>query len=41
MAKTEEEMANLLQCIEKISGEDSVKLNCSKCHLLKVDRAGV
>jgi hypothetical protein len=40
MAKTEEEIANLLQCIEKISGEVGLKLNRSKC-LLKVDRAGV
>jgi hypothetical protein len=41
MTKTEDEMANLLQCIEKISGEVGLKLNCSKCCLLKVDRAGV
>jgi hypothetical protein len=38
---TEEEMANLLQRIERISGEVGLKLNLSKCCLLKVDRAGV
>jgi hypothetical protein len=41
MEKTEEEMANLLQRIERISGEVGLKLNHSKCCLLKVDRAGV
>jgi hypothetical protein len=41
MAKTVEEMANLLQCIERISGEVGLKLNRSKCCLLKGDRAGV
>jgi hypothetical protein len=41
MAKTEEEMANLLQCTEKICGEVGLKLNHSICCLLKVDRAGV
>jgi len=41
MTKTEEEMANLLQRIERISGEVGLKLNRSKSCLLKVDRAGV
>jgi hypothetical protein len=41
MAKTEEQMANLIKCIEKISGEVGLKLNRSKCCLLNVDRAGV
>jgi hypothetical protein len=27
--------------MEKITGEVGLKLNCSKCCLLKVDRAGV
>jgi hypothetical protein len=40
MANTEEEMDNLLQRIERISGEIGLKLNRSKCCLLKVDRAG-
>jgi hypothetical protein len=41
MAKTEEEMVNLLQCIERISREVGLKLHRSKCCLLKVGRAGV
>jgi hypothetical protein len=41
MTKTEEQMANLLQRIERVSGEVGLKLNRSKSCLLKVDRAGV
>jgi hypothetical protein len=41
MAKTEDDMANLLQRIEGISGEVGLKQNRSKCCLLKVNRSGI
>ncbi|KAL4083848.1 hypothetical protein QTP88_029164 [Uroleucon formosanum] len=38
LAKTEMEMANLLELVEKFSNEAGLKLNRSKCSIIAVDR---
>lgn len=38
LTKTEIEMANLIELVEKFSNEVSLKLNISKCSIIAIDR---